>query len=138
MPSLEFMRLNRQNTMPTKSITLKLCVFLASAWLLSACGGGGNDANEQADNSTRYRTVAEAEMTTAAAGTTPGTATLASGKALYNNNCFVCHGANMPTARDSARTLAAIATNTGNMGYLSGNIKTLQANEIAAYLSFGL
>ena len=52
--------------------------------------------------------------------------------------CFACHGANYSNARDSNRTLAAIASNKGGMGYLSSTIQAPQANDIAAYLSYGL
>jgi mono/diheme cytochrome c family protein len=125
--------------MSKKSVSLKLCVLLASAFLLTACGGGGeNEANENEDSSTQYKTVPSGDTAATPAGTTPSAATIASGKTLYNNNCFSCHGANYSNARDSNRTLAAIASNKGGMGYLEKTIQAPQANDIAAYLSYGL
>jgi mono/diheme cytochrome c family protein len=118
--------------------TLKLCALLATALLLTACGGGENEANENEDRSTKYNTVSDDGAASTPTGTTPSTATIASGKALYNNNCFSCHGANMASARDSAKTLSAIANNKGGMGYLINIIQAPQANDIAAYLSYGL
>lgn len=125
--------------MSKKSVSLKLCFLLVSALLLTACGGGGeNEANENEDSSTQYKTVPTGDAAAAPAGITPSSATVASGKTLYNNNCFSCHGANYSNARDSNKTLAAIASDKGGMGYLSSSIKAAQANDIAAYLSFGL
>ncbi len=138
MPGLEFIHLNRKNTMTKKSVSLKLCFLLASALLLTACGGGENEANENEDKNTQYKTVPSGETAATPVGTTPSAATIASGKTLYNNQCFSCHGANYSNARDSAKTLAAIASNKGGMGYLSSTIKAPQANDIAAYLAYGL
>jgi mono/diheme cytochrome c family protein len=124
--------------MSKKSISLTLCVIFASALLLTACGGGENEANENEDSSTQYKTVPSGDTAATPAGASPSAATIASGKTLYNNNCFACHGANYSNARDSNRTLAAIASNKGGMGYLNSTIKAPQANDIAAYLSYGL
>lgn len=125
------------------SILLKLCAITAMALAVTACGGGGDDdANEHVDNSTQYKTVDDDDnktgSTTPTPATVPAAATIASGKALYTQSCASCHGANMPNARDSARTLSAIASNKGGMGFLSTSIKTAQANDIAAYLTYGL
>ena len=124
--------------MSKKSISLTLCLLFASVLLLTACGGGEDEANENEDKNTQYKTVPSGETAATPVRTMPSAATIASGKTLYNNNCFSCHGANYSNARDSAKTLAAIASNKGGMGYLNSTIKAPQANDIAAYLSYGL
>jgi mono/diheme cytochrome c family protein len=124
--------------MSKKSISLTLCVLFASALLLTACGGGENEANENEDKNTQYKTVPSGETAATPVGTTPSAATIASGKTLYNNNCASCHTSYYANARDSNKTLAAIASNKGGMGYLNSTIKAPQANDIAAYLSYGI
>lgn len=104
----------------------RLCTAAAVTLLISACGGGGgdeDDANENANASVTYKLAGTA---------TPNAAT---GKTLYASTCSGCHGANFPNARDSTRTLAAIASNKGGMGALSSTITTQQSDDIAAYLA---
>jgi len=101
----------------------RLCTAAAVTLLISACGGGGDDANENADARVTYKLAGTA---------TPNAAT---GKTLYASTCSGCHGANFPNARDSTRTLAAIASNKGGMGALSSTITTQQSDDIAAYLA---
>ena len=123
--------------MSKKSISLTLCVLFASALLLTACGGGENEANENEDKNTQYKTVPSGETAATPVGTTPSVATIASGKTLYNNNCASCHTSYYANARDSNKTLAAIVS-VPTMNNLSSTIQALQANEIAAYLSYGI
>ena len=104
--------------------SLKLCIVALSTVLVTACGGGGGDeANENANSAVAY----------ALAGT--GTPSAANGKTLYASACSGCHSAYFPNARDSNRTLAAIAANRGGMGALSTSIKTQQSDDIAAFLA---
>lgn len=105
---------------------LKTLTVVAAALIITACGSGGDDAKDAA-----YK-----DSTGSSAN--PSAAQISSGKVLYNSNCASCHGANMPTAKDSNRILSAIAANTGGMGVLSTRIQASQANDIAAYLAFGL
>jgi mono/diheme cytochrome c family protein len=73
---------------------------------------------------------------------TPVTGSVAVGQSLYSANCAFCHGvdatknlSNIMNGKNASVTLNAIATNFGNMGFLSGTIKAAEANSIAAYLT---
>lgn len=103
----------------------KLCAATVVTVLLSACGGGEDD--DDANNNYNAGTVYSL-----AGVTTPDAV---NGKALYNAACASCHGANFPNAKDSTRTLWAIAANKGGMGALSATIQTQQSDDIAAYLA---
>jgi len=96
----------------------------ATALLMTACGGGDDAPN--------------AAYSTSTGTATPSAAAISSGKTLYTQYCSGCHGSNMPTGKDSARTLSAIASNRGGMGFLAANVHTAQADDIASYLAFGL
>jgi hypothetical protein len=66
---------------------------------------------------------------------TPSAAAIA-GKPSYSA-CISCHGAT-PQSKyggNAANTLAAIASNKGNMGFLSANIGSAEAANIAAYVA---
>ncbi len=106
----------------------KLCT-LTTALLLTACGGGGegddDDANNHLNPSTAYKL----------AGT--GTSDAANGQTLYNENCVGCHKASFANAKDSTKTISAIAGNKGGMGSLRATIKTQQSDNIAYYLANG-
>lgn len=117
------------NKRPSKSL-----MAIATTLMLLACGGGNErgEGNEGSEN----KTTATFATTTGTA--TPSTATIASGKALYAQNCFACHGANIAAAKNSNNTLNAIASNRGGMGFLTTKITSIQADDIAEYLSFGL
>lgn len=110
----------------SKFTLMKLCAVLAAALLSTACGGGDEDEG------------GDAAFRTSTGSTTPSAAAISSGKTLYTQYCAGCHGANKPSAKDSGRTLSAIASNKGGMGSLSASIQTSQADDIAAYLAFGL
>jgi mono/diheme cytochrome c family protein len=105
------------------TLTARLVLAAAPLWL-SACGGGdeGGDAAYAASTGTA----------------TPSAVVIGSGKALYAQHCQGCHGANMPSAKNYANTLSAIAGNRGGMAALANSVKTPEADAIAAYLAFGL
>lgn len=107
-------------------LLIKIASFAAATLLLTACGGGDDDAKDAAYKSTTSTTLS------------PTALQISSGKLLYAASCAGCHGANMATAKDSTRTLGAIASNKGGMGYLSNTIQASQSDDIAAYLAFGI
>lgn len=106
--------------------TLATLTLLAAIATLSACGGKEDDEGRD----TAFRTTSGT--------TTASTQTIDSGRALYTQYCASCHGARMLSAKNSNQTLSAISRNKGGMGYLSGPIQAPQADDIAAYLTFGL
>ena len=112
----------------TLSNLTKLCT-ITTALLLTACGGGGGGENDDAHNDLNFSTAYKL------AGT--GTPDAANGQTLYNAYCASCHGASYANAKDSTKTLSAIAGNKGGMGSLSATIKTQQSNNIAYYLANG-
>lgn len=106
------------------STTFKRSTALLVTLLIAACGGSDDDdANKNFNPAVTYKL----------AGT--GTPNSVNGKGLYASACAGCHGAAFPNAKDSTRTLAAIAANLGGMGALAASIKTQQSDDIAAYLA---
>jgi mono/diheme cytochrome c family protein len=112
--------------MPTQNLTqLKFwaCTFLTIC--LVACGGGGDSGDDDEGSGTSFATSTNAATNAA------------NGQSLYTGYCASCHGASYGSAKNYAQTLSAIARNKGGMGYLSANIQTDQANDIATYLTYG-
>lgn len=106
--------------------TLATLTLLAAMTTLSACGGLDDDGGKDtAFHPTTGATTASAQS-------------IASGRALYTQYCASCHGASRLSAKNSSQTLNAIASNRGGMGALSAVIQATQADDIAAYLAFGL
>lgn len=112
----------------------KLLVMIALTLMLAACGGG----NERGESSESSENRATATFATTVGTTVPSTTAIANGKALYAQNCFTCHGASIAAAKNSNNTLNAIVSNKGGMGFLTTKITSSQADDIAAYMSFGL
>jgi len=66
----------------------------------------------------------------------PGDA--AAGKLAYEANCQACHGARIPDAVNSAKTMEAIRENEGGMGRLGDTVGLAMADDIATYLANGV
>jgi mono/diheme cytochrome c family protein len=122
-------------TTPSYPQHIKPLAVIAMTMMMAACGGG-NERGESNEGNENRTTATFTTVTTSTA--TPNAATIANGKALYAQNCFACHGANIAAAKNSNNTLNAIASNKGGMGFLTTKITSSQADDIAAYLSFGL
>jgi mono/diheme cytochrome c family protein len=81
---------------------------------------------------------------TPTAAPTP-TASIAAGKATYENNCVFCHGAdiskngsNITRGAGSPTTIMNALSKVPNMRYLQATIQTKDAQDIAAYLQDAL
>ena len=116
---------------------------LMVAVALSGCGGGNSsssdhDGDSDSDDGASASSSAATGTTTTGAATTADTASIARGKTLYANQCAACHGSNMAAARNASQTLGAISANRGGMGSLASVIGSVQANDIATYLTYGL
>jgi Cytochrome C oxidase, cbb3-type, subunit III len=111
---------------------------LVAASLLGACGGGGSEGRESNERGEGNEHGQTATATATPGAPAPSAASIAQGKTVYTQNCASCHGASLGAARNSANIMNAIATNKGGMGFLRGVISTADADDIAAYMSFGL
>lgn len=110
---------------------------------ISACGGGGessssNDSDNDDDDGHSNSSSSSTGTTTTGSATPADTASIARGKTLYANNCAACHGSTMGAAKNANQTLSAISANRGGMGSLAGVIGSVQADDIATYLTYGL
>jgi mono/diheme cytochrome c family protein len=112
--------------MPTRHLTqLKFWTITFLTICLVACGGGGGSGDDDEGSGSSFATSTSAPTNAA------------NGQSLYNSYCASCHGASYGSAKNYAQTLSAIARNKGGMGYLSADIQTAQANDIATYLTYG-
>jgi mono/diheme cytochrome c family protein len=104
---------------------LILCatIVISSALvLLTACGGGTTTSTPEP-----VPTSPNAPSTDAlrAAGLV--------GKQLWANNCASCHGGDTGRGANPTKTLNAIASNKGGMGFLKDIISADNASNIATY-----
>ena len=114
-----------------------LIALLATSLLISACGDsvffGGNDATTTAATSGGSTPAPSPSPTPTPTPTTPTPSPGTLGKALWANNCATCHGGNTGKGANVENILAAIAINTGGMGFLSSSIGSTEASQIATY-----
>jgi mono/diheme cytochrome c family protein len=127
-------------TLTPTSLLRGLTVLMVAA-ALTACGGGSSfsdDHDGDDDDGVSTSSSSATGTTTTGTATTADTASIARGKSLYANHCAACHGSNMNAARNASQTLSAISANRGGMGSLASVIGSVQANDIATYLTYGL
>lgn len=114
----------------TPLIAFKYVLLIALGAAMAACGGGGerSSGSESGDDDEGAGFATSTKVATNAVA----------GQALYAAYCASCHGVSFASARNYASILSAIARDKGGMGTLSSVIQTVQANDIATYLSNGV
>jgi mono/diheme cytochrome c family protein len=109
---------------------LKFLIVTCVASLMAACGGGGTSGSDSSDSNSEGQAASFATSNNLVGNASAG-------QALYASYCAGCHGASYGKARNYAETLSAIARDKGGMGFLAATIQSIQANDIATYLTYG-